>query len=159
MIASYFERELDALLLMQRGKGGEGRGASAAAASPLERCSTEEMRSQLTAKVTDQLRQQLQNVHSEGASPALKKLRRHFNERLSRSLSFSSTDRCVDTSFLSNTEEGNPLSKFVRRTIDAFFDNDLLHSTRLFLENAKGSFGLCVMSSLDARRQVCFAAR
>lgn len=159
VIASYFERELDALLLMQRGKGGEGRGAFAAAASPLERCSTEEMRGQLTAKVTDQLRQQLQNVYSEGASPALKKLMRHFNEHLSRSISFSSTDHCVDTSFLSNTEEGNPLSKFVRRTIDAFFDNDLLHSTRLFLENAKGSFGLCVMSSLDARRQVCFAAR
>jgi hypothetical protein len=51
------------------------------------------------------------------------------------------------------------LSKFVNATIDAFFDNDLLHSTRLFLQNAKGSFGLMVASSLDAHRQICLAAR
>ena len=36
------------------------------------------------------------------------------------------------------------LGKFVQGTVTAFFDNDLLHTMRLFLENAKGSFGLCV---------------
>ena len=40
-----------------------------------------------------------------------------------------------------------------------FFDNDLLHATRLFLRDAKGSFGLMVASSADAHRQVCLAAR
>ena len=34
-------------------------------------------------------------------------------------------------------EEGN-LGKFVQSAVDAFFDNDLLHSMRLFLERAKG---------------------
>lgn len=44
-------------------------------------------------------------------------------------------------------------------TINAFFDNDLLETTKTFLQNAKGSFGLCVTSSLDAHRQMCLAAR
>ncbi|KAJ1454221.1 hypothetical protein M885DRAFT_522003 [Pelagophyceae sp. CCMP2097] len=43
--------------------------------------------------------------------------------------------------------------------VDAFFDNDLLWSTRLFLKHAKGSFGLMVSCTLDARRQVVLAAR
>jgi len=34
-------------------------------------------------------------------------------------------------------EEGN-IGKFVQSAVDAFFDNDLLHSMRLFLERAKG---------------------
>ena len=38
--------------------------------------------------------------------------------------------------------------------MDAFFDNDLIASTRMFLKSARGSFGLCVTSSLDAHRQV-----
>ena len=61
--------------------------------------------------------------------------------------------------FISIEEEDADLERFVRSTIDAFFDNDLLHSTRLFLHNAKGSFGLMIASSLDAHRQTCFAAR
>jgi len=44
-------------------------------------------------------------------------------------------------------------------TIDAFFDNDLFMTTKTFLKNAKGSFGLCINSSLDAHRQICLAAR
>ncbi|CAK9023116.1 unnamed protein product [Durusdinium trenchii] len=43
--------------------------------------------------------------------------------------------------------------------IDAFFDNDLLHATSLFMKKAKGSFGLCVTCSLDADRQMIIAAR
>jgi hypothetical protein len=43
-------------------------------------------------------------------------------------------------SFVSFDVEGGDLGNFVRATVNAFFDNDLLHSTRLFMENAKGSF-------------------
>lgn len=49
--------------------------------------------------------------------------------------------------------------EFVRATIDAFLDNDLFQTTKYFLENAKGSFGLTVTSSLDASRRICIAAR
>lgn len=49
--------------------------------------------------------------------------------------------------------------RFVKSTVDAFLDNDLLHALRIFLEHAKGSFGLCVTSSLDAKRQAVFAAK
>jgi len=48
---------------------------------------------------------------------------------------------------------------FCMMTINAFFDNDLFQSTKLFLKNAKGSFGLSTSSTLDAHRQICFAAR
>ena len=61
--------------------------------------------------------------------------------------------------FVSSDTEDDELALFVRATVDAFFDNDLLHSTRIFLEDAKGSFGIMVSSSIDAHRQVCFAAR
>jgi len=58
-----------------------------------------------------------------------------------------------------DSEGGSSLLHFCRATIDAFFDNDLLLTTKRFLENAKGSFGLCVTSSLDADRQICLASR
>ena len=61
--------------------------------------------------------------------------------------------------FISSNDEDADLANFVQATIHAFFDNDLLHSTRLFLQNAKGSFGLMIASSFDAHRQTCFAAR
>ncbi|KAL7540954.1 hypothetical protein ACHAXR_010517, partial [Thalassiosira sp. AJA248-18] len=61
--------------------------------------------------------------------------------------------------FVSFDVEDADLVNFVQATIDAFFDNDLLHSTRIFLQDAKGSFGLMISSTLDAHRQVCFAAR
>jgi hypothetical protein len=56
-------------------------------------------------------------------------------------------------------ESGTSLMSFCLMTIDAFFDNDLLMTTRRFLKDAKGSFGLCFSSSLDAHRQICLAAR
>ena len=53
-----------------------------------------------------------------------------------------------------DAEEGETLlGIFTRAAVDAFFDNDLLWSTRLFMRDAKGSFGLCVSCSLDALRQ------
>mmetsp|Transcript_2574 Transcript_2574/g.2869 ORF Transcript_2574/g.2869 Transcript_2574/m.2869 type:complete len:411 (-) Transcript_2574:7-1239(-) len=65
------------------------------------------------------------------------------------------------TSEEDDVEEGviASLYSFVTTTVDAFFDNDLLHATKTFLANAKGSFGLCISSSLDAHRQLCLAAR
>ena len=56
-------------------------------------------------------------------------------------------------------ERGSSLLAFCTETIDAFFDNDLFMTTKTFLKNAKGSFGLCVTSSMDAHRQICLAAR
>lgn len=61
--------------------------------------------------------------------------------------------------YLTDQEDGASLQAFSLATIDAFFDNDLFFTTKTFLKNAKGSFGLCVTSSLDAHRQVCLAAR
>lgn len=58
-----------------------------------------------------------------------------------------------------DSENGASLLAFCLSTIDAFFDNDLFMTTRMFLKQAKGSFGLCVTSSLDAHRQICLAAR
>lgn len=56
-------------------------------------------------------------------------------------------------------EKGSSLGLFVKVTLDAFFDNDLLNTVKIFLERAKGSFGLVMISSLDAHRQMCIAAR
>jgi hypothetical protein len=61
--------------------------------------------------------------------------------------------------YITDEEGGASLVVFCEKTIDAFFDNDLFTTTRMFLKNAKGSFGLCFTSSLDAHRQFCLAAR
>ena len=62
--------------------------------------------------------------------------------------------------FIEDEESGGAsLRKFVEVTVDAFFDQDLLQTTKEFLANAKGSFGLMISSSLDAHKQICLAAR
>jgi hypothetical protein len=61
--------------------------------------------------------------------------------------------------YFTDEEGGSSLLTFCLETIHAFFDNDLFMTTKMFLKNAKGSFGLCVTSSLDANRQICMAAR
>lgn len=96
------------------------------------------LRSRLVFNVTESLRSL-----SEGNSNDF---------HLSRALS-------ILAEFVSFDVEDTDLSLFVNSTIDAFFDNDLLHSMRIFVENAKGSFGICVTSSMDAHRQVVFAAK
>ena len=58
----------------------------------------------------------------------------------------------------SNFIDGD-LRAFCKQTIDAFFDNDLFMTTKLFMKNAKGSFGISVTSNLDSHRQICLAAR
>ena len=51
------------------------------------------------------------------------------------------------------------LLAMAQTAISAFLENDLLMATRLFMKKAKGSFGLCVMCSVDAHRQMVIAAR
>ena len=58
-----------------------------------------------------------------------------------------------------NDVEANALKELVAAAIAAFFDNDLMNTTKLVLGNSKGSFGLCITSSMDAHRQLCVAAR
>ena len=65
---------------------------------------------------------------------------------------------CLDN-FVTTDEECGNFDRFVKAAVDAFFDNDLLNTVRVFLQNAKGSFGLCVTTSLDAHRQVAMAAK
>ena len=55
--------------------------------------------------------------------------------------------------------EDGSLGRFIDSAVGAFFDQDLLQSVRMFLANAKGSFGLFVSCSLDAHRQFVVAAR
>lgn len=75
-------------------------------------------------------------------------------------------DRCGDKGklnsidrFIFDEEKGCSLNVFVRETIDAFLDNDLLQTAKIFLKHAKGSFGLMITCSLDGRYQFCMAAR
>jgi len=63
------------------------------------------------------------------------------------------------TRYISNNEEGVGAYQFAKTVVDAFFDNDLFNTVKIFMQNASGSFGLCVMSSLDAHDQICIAAR
>lgn len=51
------------------------------------------------------------------------------------------------------------LEAFCTAAVDAFFDNDLIRTSRMFLKSSRGSFGLCISSSLDADRQMALAAR
>ena len=108
-------------------------------------------RENLTTEVVASLRQILDTVPTVGS---------FLNDSSSRfrgggaTSAFSTLARFVNCSI-----ENGSLKTFVHTTVDAFFDNDLLHTSRLFLENAKGSFGLCITTSMDAHRQVCFAAR
>jgi hypothetical protein len=62
-------------------------------------------------------------------------------------------------SFTDDEEQGDSLFSFAFKVVNAFFDGDLFLAMKTFLQHAKGSFGLCFTSSLDAKHQVCLAAR
>eukprot|EP00931_Biecheleriopsis_adriatica_P010461 TRINITY_DN11152_c1_g1_i1.p1 TRINITY_DN11152_c1_g1~~TRINITY_DN11152_c1_g1_i1.p1 ORF type:complete len:1458 (-),score=249.36 TRINITY_DN11152_c1_g1_i1:158-4531(-) len=51
------------------------------------------------------------------------------------------------------------LDTFVLSAVEAFFENDLFHAGRTLLAKGKGSFGLCLTSSLDAHRRMVIAAQ
>ena len=141
-IAKLFENALDELL------GGDNNHGKFS----LDDISSDRVkRSKLAYMVNESLRQKLEVL------PAFKPMAL-LGESSRRHRGASSAMSTLSKFVSANVEEMD-LATFVRSTIDAFFDNDLLHSTRLFLENAKGSFGLMTASSVDAHRQVCFAAR
>ena len=60
---------------------------------------------------------------------------------------------------ISGEQGGGSIFHFAQCVIDAFFDNDLFNTVKLFMAGASGSFGLSVTSSLDSHRQICLAAR
>ena len=138
-IAKTFENALNDQLATATGKGKNGLD---------DISSSEEMRADLTALVVEALRKNIDVVPTTSPSALGDSRHRGASSAFARLAKFVSSD-----------VEDSDLSNFVRATINAFFDNDLLHSVRLFLQDAKGSFGLMVASSIDAHRQVCFAAR
>ena len=79
--------------------------------------------------------------------------------KLDRNLALISPLKDYFSQVSEDVEGGNSLHAFCLATIDAFFDNDLFFTTKRFLKNAIGSFGLCINCSLDAHRQLCLAAR
>jgi hypothetical protein len=92
------------------------------------------------------------------ASETMEAFRTHFFSA-SKNAASSSNWVASLSNFVSLDAEEAELMQFIQATVNAFFDNDLLNSVRVFLENAKGSFGLSVSTSMDAHRQVCFAAK
>ena len=117
--------------------------------------SDSDRRELLVSIVAERLQRQLETVPGVKTANNITNIIDGSSRRRGSSLSAMTTL----AKFVSSDAEDNELALFIRATVDAFFDNDLLHSTRLFLENAKGSFGIMVCSSIDAHRQVCFAAR
>jgi hypothetical protein len=67
--------------------------------------------------------------------------------------------RAVFRNQIRNGEDGASTYSFARAIVNAFFDNDLFHTVKILMKNASGSFGLCVMSSLDVNSQMCIASR
>ncbi len=80
----------------------------------------------------------------------------------SKNVSATSVHDQVERAVVDDVESnfvGSDLGAFCKHTINAFFDNDLFMTTKIFMQNAKGSFGLSVTSNLDSHRQMCLAAR
>ena len=80
-----------------------------------------------------------------------------------RSKNHTTTNNIIISEDDSDDENPNPfdnhLRDFCQHTVDAFFDNDLFMTTKIFMKRAMGSFGLTFTSTLDSHRQVCLAAR
>ena len=85
-----------------------------------------------------------------------KKLRRELTKLALGNLRRAGPDSYMN---MPNDVEANALKELVAAAVEAFFDNDLMNTTKLVLGNSKGSFGLCITSSMDAHRQLCVAAR
>lgn len=149
-IAKYFESALQDVLDSSNSNGGEGGGGLIT----LEDISSNsDRRAWLASIVADRLRVQLD------ATQPIENTTNLLDASFRRKQRGASSAMATLAKFVSSDAEDDELALFIRATVDAFFDNDLLHSTRIFLEDAKGSFGIMVSSSIDAHRQVCFAAR
>jgi hypothetical protein len=86
-----------------------------------------------------------------------------LRKNLARSVASNISNRLLQQLYkcqiLAEDELPFDLQSFCAITVDAFFDNDLFWTTQTFLQSAKGSFGLCFNSTLDADHQLCLAAR
>lgn len=108
----------------------------------------------------------IKSLEEISASPDLReelsnKVKSNFEELASSKHLTGATKAALNalTNHVSLDVEEGDLGQFVKATVKSFFDNDLLHTMRIFLQNAKGSFGLCVTTSMDAHRQAVFAAK
>eukprot|EP00581_Thalassiosira_minuscula_P013408 CAMPEP_0183716566 /NCGR_PEP_ID=MMETSP0737-20130205/10436_1 /TAXON_ID=385413 /ORGANISM="Thalassiosira miniscula, Strain CCMP1093" /LENGTH=1583 /DNA_ID=CAMNT_0025945857 /DNA_START=119 /DNA_END=4870 /DNA_ORIENTATION=+ len=161
-IAKAFENSLNDLLDdNEDGDKSVGIYGSSKSMNPLENISSsEEKRSTLSLLVVEALRTNLEVVPAGATKKSNPTLLGDSSKRPRRGSHHAASYALTRLSkFVSTDVEDSDLANFVRSAVDAFFDNDLLHATRLFLQSAKGSFGLMVASSIDAHRQVCFAAR
>ena len=103
--------------------------------------------------------QEAASMAAEVFEEVLKKLKGQSNDRIRDGVKDSLLNRITRQKVLGFDLEGGNLVHFVNTAVDAFFDQDLLAAVRLFLANAKGSFGLCITCSVDAERQLVVAAR
>ena len=139
-IAKTFEKSLNDLLDTTN-ESSDGKNSSLEDIS-----SKEDKHTQLSSMVMESLRKNLELLPAVKVTNVVGESSRRY-----RGASFA-LGRLAK--FVSSDVEDSDLGNVFQATIDAFFDNDLLHSTRLFLQDAKGSFGLMVASSVDAHRQV-----
>jgi|AntAceMinimDraft_11_1070367.scaffolds.fasta_scaffold31806_1 hypothetical protein len=58
----------------------------------------------------------------------------------------------VEEGLSASASSCHQLAQFCAAAVDAFFDNDLIRTSRMFLKSSRGSFGLCISSSLVGRR-------
>lgn len=151
-IAKYFESALEDVLDASN-RGGNVNGGGGGLITLEDISSNSDRRAWLASIVADRLRVQLD------ATQPIENTTNFLDASLRRKQRGASSAMATLAKFVSSDAEDDELALFIRATVDAFFDNDLLHSTRIFLEDAKGSFGIMVSSSIDAHRQVCVAAR
>lgn len=86
-------------------------------------------------------------------------LRKNFARSVSSRIGSRFLRKLQSSGVVAEDDPRCDLQSFCASTVDAFFDNDLLWTTQTFLRCAKGSFGLCFNSTLDADHQLCLAAR
>lgn len=111
---------------------------------------------QEVGKAADGLEKLFAEIVAEGSSPDPAALRGALKRR---ALEHAAEQKAPWFVLDADVEKGNHLVDFVEAAVDAFFDNDLLHAMKSFLERATGSFGLCFSSSLDAHRQLVLGSR
>ncbi|KAL3922859.1 MAG: hypothetical protein SGILL_001978 [Bacillariaceae sp.] len=89
----------------------------------------------------------------------LSKIHSDFNLKGTAFRKYAAVGNDIEQAAFNNGDSKHSLVELVTLTIDAFLDNDLFYTTKFFMKNAVGSFGVMVTSSIDAKRQICIAAR
>ena len=85
-------------------------------------------------------------------------IRDHFTAKGSDSI-FDDGSVPLDINEAQDSNADTRLTLFVREVVYAFFEFDLLTTLRTLMKNARGSFGVCISSSVDAHRQFAIASR